>query len=100
MIALLNLPIEKFPDIAPPSVYVWASYPGASADTVQKTVIAPLEQAINGVDHMTYMTSTADNGSASIAICAPQMDCFHPHCVGWFLRLYDNAFRANWLHSQ
>ena len=68
IIALTRLPIEKYPDIAPPTVNVWASYPGASADAVQKSVLAPLEQAINGVDNMTYMKSSASNGSASISI--------------------------------
>ena len=68
IIALTRLPIEKYPDIAPPTVNVWASYPGASAEAVQKSVLAPLEQAINGVDNMTYMTSSASNGSASISI--------------------------------
>jgi HAE1 family hydrophobic/amphiphilic exporter-1 len=68
IIALTRLPIEKYPDIAPPTVYLWASYPGASAETVQKSVLAPLEQAINGVDNMTYMTSSASNGSASVTI--------------------------------
>ena len=63
IIALTRLPIEKFPDIAPPTVYLWAS-----AETVQKSVVAPLEQAINGVDNMMYMTSSASNGSASISI--------------------------------
>lgn len=68
IIALTRLPIEKYPDIAPPTVYLWASYPGASAEAVQKSVLAPLEQAINGVDNMTYMKSSASNGSASISI--------------------------------
>ena len=68
IIAATQLPIEKYPDIAPPSVYLWASYPGASAETVQKSVVAPLEQAINGVDNMMYMKSSAGNGSASISI--------------------------------
>ena len=68
VIALTRLPIEKYPDIAPPTVYLWASYPGASAEAVQKSVLAPLEQAINGVDNMTYMKSSASNGSASISI--------------------------------
>lgn len=68
IISLKRLPIEKYPDIAPPTIYLWASYPGASAEVVQKSVLAPLEQAINGVDNMTYMTSSASNGSASISI--------------------------------
>ena len=63
-----SLPVEKYPDIAPPTINVWASYPGASADAVRKSVIAPLEEAINGVENMTYMTSSASNGSASITI--------------------------------
>ena len=68
VISLLSLPVEKYPDIAPPTIYVWASYPGASAETVQKSVVMPLEEAINGVEGMTYMTSSASNGSASITI--------------------------------
>lgn len=67
ILALTRLPIEKYPDIAPPTVYLWASYPGASAEAVQKSVVAPLEQAINGVDNMSYMKSSASNGSASIS---------------------------------
>ena len=58
-IALTTLPVEKYPDIAPPAIYVWASYPGASAETVHKSVVMPLEEAINGVEGMTYMTSSA-----------------------------------------
>lgn len=68
IISLLTLPIEKYPDIAPSTVNVWASYPGASADAVRKAVVTPLEEAINGVDDMTYMTSQASNGSASVTI--------------------------------
>lgn len=69
IISLSQLPIEQFPDIAPPTVVVSATYTGANAETIQKSVIAPLEQAINGVDDMIYMTSSATNtGSASITI--------------------------------
>jgi multidrug efflux pump subunit AcrB len=68
VISLLSLPVERYPDIAPPAIYVWASYPGASAETVQKSVVMPLEEAINGVEGMTYMISSASNGSASITI--------------------------------
>lgn len=68
VISLLSLPVERYPDIAPPAIYVWASYPGASAETVQKSVVMPLEEAINGVEGMTYMTSSASNGSASVTI--------------------------------
>ncbi|MCR5779477.1 MAG: efflux RND transporter permease subunit [Bacteroidaceae bacterium] len=68
-ISYFNLPVEQYPDIAPPTVVVRASYPGASAETVTKAVIQPLEESINGVEDMIYMTSTATNsGSASIAV--------------------------------
>ncbi len=68
LIGLATLPIEQYPDIAPPTVMVRASYPGASAETIQKSVVVPLEEAINGVENMTYMTSSAAAGSASISI--------------------------------
>ena len=69
IIGLTNLPMEQYPDIAPPTIMVSATYTGANAETVQKSVIAPLEEAINGVENMTYMTSTAtNNGSASITV--------------------------------
>ena len=68
VIALTSLPVEKYPDIAPPAINVWASYPGASAETVQKSVVTPLEEAINGVEGMTYMKSSASNGSASVTV--------------------------------
>lgn len=69
LIGLSQLPIEQYPDIAPPTIQVSASYTGASAQTVQNSVIAPLEEAINGVENMIYMTSTAtNNGSATITV--------------------------------
>ena len=69
MISMFSLPVEQYPDIAPPTINVSATYPGANAETVQKAVITPLEEAINGVEDMTYMTSTASNtGDASIDI--------------------------------
>jgi HAE1 family hydrophobic/amphiphilic exporter-1 len=68
-ISITTLPIEQYPNIAPPTVMVRASYPGASAEAVQKSVVMPLEESINGVENMLYMTSTASNsGSASITI--------------------------------
>lgn len=68
-IGLSQLPLEQFPDIAPPTVRVTASYTGANAETVMKSVITPLEEQINGVENMMYMTSTATNtGSASISV--------------------------------
>ena len=69
LIGLAVLPIERYPNIAPPTIRVNATYTGASAETVQKAVIVPLEEAINGVENMTYMTSSAtNNGSASIQV--------------------------------
>ncbi|MBQ7855776.1 MAG: efflux RND transporter permease subunit [Alistipes sp.] len=69
LIGLAVLPIERYPNIAPPTIRVQANYNGASAETVQKSVVVPLEEAINGVENMTYMTSSAsNNGSASISV--------------------------------
>lgn len=69
IIGILTLPIEQYPDIAPPTVLVRTSYPGASAETIQKSVIAPLEESINGVENMDYMQSTSTNsGSISINV--------------------------------
>ncbi len=68
-ISLFNLPIEQYPDIAPPTVRVEATYTGADADAVMKSVIMPLEESINGVENMLYITSTATNsGSAQINV--------------------------------
>lgn len=68
-ISLGTLPVEQYPDIAPPTVIVVAEYTGASADAVMKSVIQPLEEGINGVENMTYIQSTATNsGSATIQI--------------------------------
>ncbi|HJT74173.1 MAG TPA: efflux RND transporter permease subunit [Chitinophaga sp.] len=69
ILGLVSLPIAQYPDIAPPTVQVSASYTGANADVVLKSVIVPLEEQINGVEGMTYMTSTATNeGSATISV--------------------------------
>ncbi|TKC56520.1 efflux RND transporter permease subunit [Pedobacter hiemivivus] len=69
LLGLFSLPISQYPDIAPPAVEVSTAYQGASADVVMKSVIIPLEEQINGVENMTYMTSKASNdGSASITI--------------------------------
>ena len=68
-IGLVQLPVEQFPEIAPPTVSVSANYAGANAETVQKSVLVPLEEAINGVEDMMYMVSSATNsGSANIQI--------------------------------
>ena len=69
LIGLATLPITQYPDIAPPTVSVCATYQGANAQTVLNSVIAPLEDQINGVENMMYMTSNAaNNGSAEISI--------------------------------
>lgn len=69
LIGLVSLPIEQYPDVAPPTVSVSATYTGANAQTVLNSVLVPLEEQINGVEGMTYMTSTATNeGSARITV--------------------------------
>ncbi|WPU99171.1 efflux RND transporter permease subunit [Mucilaginibacter sp. cycad4] len=68
-VGLLRLPVERFPDIAPPTVQVRAFYPGANAETILRAVIPPLEESINGVENMSYMSSSATNdGSAVINV--------------------------------
>ena len=67
-IGLATLPIEQYPDIAPPTVVVFTSYPGADAETVKNSVLAPLEESINGVEGMDYISSSASSGSASLSI--------------------------------
>jgi HAE1 family hydrophobic/amphiphilic exporter-1 len=68
-VAYLSLPVSQYPEIAPPSISVTASYPGASAEIVAKTVATPLEQEVNGVDNMLYMTSqSTSDGSMSLAV--------------------------------
>jgi HAE1 family hydrophobic/amphiphilic exporter-1 len=72
-IGLFGLPVEQYPDIAPPTIFVQAYYQGADAQTVQNSVLSPLEEQINGVEGMTYMTSTASNeGSAMIRVLFEQ----------------------------
>ncbi|GAE85677.1 RND efflux system [Bacteroides reticulotermitis JCM 10512] len=69
IISLFILPVEQYPDMAPPTIQVFTNYPGANAETVQKSVIVPLEEAINGVENMNYITSTASNsGDVSINV--------------------------------
>ena len=69
VLGLLQLPIAQYPDISPPTVQVSASYAGANADVVLKSVLIPLEEQINGVEGMTYMTSSATNeGAGSIQV--------------------------------
>src|SRR5690554_3100302 len=69
LLGLSTLPVTQYPDIAPPSVQISASYPGANAQTVLNSVIIPIEEQVNGVEDMDYITSTASNdGSASIQV--------------------------------
>lgn len=69
LLGLSSLPITQYPDIAPPTVKVTAMYPGANAETVLKSVVVPIEEKINGVEGMTYLTSTATNsGQAEITV--------------------------------
>lgn len=69
VLGLTTLPVTQYPDIAPPTVQVAANFPGANAQTVLESVIIPIEEQINGVEGMTYITSTAsNNGSASIQV--------------------------------
>ena len=69
VIGLATLPITQYPDIAPPTVSVSATYTGANAQTVLNSVVAPLEDQINGVENMMYIQSSAsNNGSASISV--------------------------------
>ncbi len=69
VLGLMSLPVEQYPEIAPPTVQVTATYTGANAETVLNSVVVPLEEEINGVEGMTYMTSSAANdGSAKITV--------------------------------
>ncbi|MBB6372004.1 efflux RND transporter permease subunit [Chryseobacterium shigense] len=68
-LSVFNLPITLFPDIAPPSVQVTAFYPGANAEVVARSVATPIEEAVNGVENMTYMTSNSSNdGTMSLSV--------------------------------
>ncbi len=66
LLSLFGLPITLFPDIAPPTVQVMAAYPGANAEVVARAVATPLEEAVNGVENMTYMTSTSSNDGSMV----------------------------------
>ncbi|MGE5063871.1 MAG: efflux RND transporter permease subunit, partial [Myxococcales bacterium] len=72
-IAFPTLPVAQYPEIAPPTVVVSASYPGASAETLAETVATPLEESINGVEHMLYMSSSSTgDGNLSITVTFAQ----------------------------
>ena len=89
-IAMWALPIAQYPPIAPPTVQVSCTYPGASAQVVADTVAAPIEQQVNGVEGMLYMSSqmgndgsytltvTFDIGTGSGRICMPGRSCWRP----------------------
>ena len=69
VLGLLTLPVEQYPDIAPPTVRITANYPGASAETVIESVVVPIEEQVNGVEGMTYITSRAtNNGGCTITV--------------------------------
>ena len=73
LVAIRNLPLSQYPSIAPPSVQVQCSYPGASAQVVAECVAAPIEQQVNGVEHMLYMQSSSSNdGSYSLQVTFEQ----------------------------
>ncbi|AJA68012.1 efflux RND transporter permease subunit [Myroides odoratimimus] len=73
VLGLTVLPVTQYPDIAPPTVQIAASYPGANAETVMQSVVIPIEEQVNGVENMDYITSTASNdGSASIQVVFKQ----------------------------
>ncbi|MDE7125177.1 MAG: efflux RND transporter permease subunit, partial [Muribaculaceae bacterium] len=73
IIGLLSLPVTQYPDLAPPTIQVSTTYTGADAQAVLNSVIAPLEESINGAQGMTYMESTAKNtGSATINVYLEQ----------------------------
>lgn len=72
LVAYTRLPVEEYPELAPPIVRVEARYPGADAATIAATVAAPIEQEVNGVDRMIYMTSTSSNGVYSLDISFEQ----------------------------
>uniref|UniRef100_UPI003567E521 efflux RND transporter permease subunit n=1 Tax=Ancylomarina sp. TaxID=1970196 RepID=UPI003567E521 len=65
VLGLTSLPVQQFPEIAPPTVKISTSYPGANAETVLKSVVVPIEEAVNGVEGMTYMSSSSSNSGAA-----------------------------------
>ena len=90
-IAFPNLPVAQFPEVAPPTVVVRANYPGATPDVVAETVAAPLEQEINGVEQMLYLSSQAtSDGALAITVTLswePIWTKLKSSCkIGWPLR--------------
>ena len=64
-LSIYNLPISQYPPIAPPSIYIYSSYPGASAETVENSVTQIIEQKMTGLDKMLYLSATSDNAGGS-----------------------------------
>ena len=79
LLSIRSLPVAQYPEIAPPGVTVQATYPGASAETVESTVIQVLEQALTGLDGLRYMSSSSNSaGSAQISLSVKSR-----HCAQW-----------------
>ena len=78
-VAYTRLPVAQYPEIAPPIINVTGQYPGASAETVAETVVAPIEQQINGVENMIYMSSNSTNSPARSARPARHRAVSPPH---------------------
>src|SRR5258708_10616549 len=64
-LAIVSMPIEQYPTIAPPSIQITASYPGASAETVENTVVQVIEQQMSGLDHLLYLSSNGDDSGTA-----------------------------------
>ena len=94
VLGIVSLPVTQYPDIAPPTVMVSANYTGANAETVMKSVIIPLEEQINGVEGMDYISSTATNsGSASINVVFKQG--VDPETADQFIGVFGFLFRKS-----
>ena len=90
VLGFISLPVTQYPNIAPPTVNIRASYIGANAETVQKSVIIPIEEQVNGVEGMDYITSSAGNdGSASINVFFKQINFFQ--FVVYFFRFFKST---------
>ena len=68
VLAIISLPIEQYPKVAPPTVTISASYPGASAETVENSVTQVIEQSLSGIDNLRYFSASSSNSSVSISL--------------------------------